>query len=140
MNISLPNSRKWKTNNPIIPFLLFFIFFEFHNQNVYILNATYTPIGIGSVIMKECMDSENLHRRLKKIIGQINAIDRMIDEDIPCEQILMQVNASKSALHKVGHIIVEGHLEHCVKQAIKEEDADEAISDISSILEYYSRL
>ena len=56
------------------------------------------------------MDSENLHRRLKKIIGQINAIDRMIDEDVPCENILMQINASKSALHKVGHIIVEGHL------------------------------
>ena len=47
--------------------------------------------------MKECMDSENLHRRLKKINGQVNAIDRMIDEDIPCEQILMQVNAVKSA-------------------------------------------
>ena len=90
--------------------------------------------------MKECMDSDNLHRRLKKINGQVNAIDRMIDEDIPCEQILMQVNAVKSALHKVGHIIVEGHLEHCVKQAINEEDADEAISDISTILEYYSRL
>ncbi|MGX8694549.1 MAG: metal-sensing transcriptional repressor, partial [Methanobrevibacter sp.] len=29
--------------------------------------------------MKKCMDSENLHRRLKKIIGQLNAIDRMID-------------------------------------------------------------
>jgi DNA-binding FrmR family transcriptional regulator len=86
------------------------------------------------------MDTDNLHRRIKKIIGQLNAIDRMIEEDIPCEQILMQVNASKSALHKVGHIIVEGHLEHCVKEAIKGEDADEAISDISSILEYYSRL
>ena len=81
------------------------------------------------------MDSENLHRRIKKIIGQLNAIDRMIDEDIPCEQI-----ASKSALHKVGHIIVEGHLEHCVKQAIEDKDADEAIGDLSSILEYYSRL
>ncbi len=90
--------------------------------------------------MKECMDSENLHRRLKKIIGQINAIDRMIDEDIPCEQILMQVNASKSALHKVGHIIVEGHLEHCVKNAIEDGNADDALGDISSILEYYSRL
>lgn len=90
--------------------------------------------------MKECMDSDNLHRRLKKINGQVNAIDRMIDEDIPCEQILMQVNAVKSALHKVGHIIVEGHLEHCVKEAIEKEDADEAISDISSILEYYSRI
>lgn len=90
--------------------------------------------------MKQCMDTENLHRRLKKIIGQLNAIDRMIEKDIPCEQILMQVNASKSALHKVGHIIVEGHLEHCVKDALKEGDADEALSDISSILEYYSRL
>ena len=86
------------------------------------------------------MDSENLHRRLKKIIGQLNAIDRMIDEDIPCEQILMQVNASKSALHKVGHIIVEGHLENCVKQAIENNDSDEALGDITSILEYYSRL
>ena len=86
------------------------------------------------------MDSENLHRRLKKIIGQLNAIDRMIDEDIPCEQILMQVNASKSALHKVGHIIVEGHLENCVKNAIDDGDVDEALTDISTILQYYSRI
>ena len=32
--------------------------------------------------MKQCMDADNLHRRLKKIIGQVQAIDRMIDEDI----------------------------------------------------------
>ena len=31
--------------------------------------------------MRQCMDAENLHRRLKKIIGQVQAIDRMIDED-----------------------------------------------------------
>ena len=43
------------------------------------------------------MDSDNLHRRLKKIIGQVQAIDRMIDEDIPCEDILAQINAAKSA-------------------------------------------
>ena len=47
--------------------------------------------------MKQCMDSENLHRRLKKIIGQVQAIDRMVDEDIPCEDILSQLNAAKSA-------------------------------------------
>lgn len=90
--------------------------------------------------MKECMDSENLHRRLKKIIGQLNAIDKMIDEDIPCENILMQINASKSALHKVGHIIVEGHMNHCLRDAIEEGDTEEALSDVSSILEYYSRI
>lgn len=91
-------------------------------------------------MLKQCMDSENLHRRLKKIIGQLNAIDRMIDEDVPCENILMQINASKSALHKVGHIIVEGHLNHCIKDAIEEGDTEEAILDVSSILEYYSRI
>ncbi|WP_276956169.1 metal-sensing transcriptional repressor [Methanobrevibacter woesei] len=90
--------------------------------------------------MKQCMDSENLHRRLKKIIGQLNAIDRMIDEDVPCENILMQINASKSALHKVGHIIVEGHLNHCIKDAIEERNYDEALLDVSSLLEYYSRI
>ena len=86
------------------------------------------------------MHSENLHRRLKKIIGQLNAIDRMIDEDVPCENILMQINASKSALHKVGHIIVEGHLNHCIKDAIEEGNYDEALLDVSSLLEYYSRI
>ena len=98
------------------------------------------PASTGCDILKECMDSENLHRRLKKIIGQLNAINRMIDEDVPCEQILMQINASKSALHKVGHIIVEGHLEHFVKHAIDDGEIDDALGDISSILEYYSRL
>ena len=45
--------------------------------------------------MKQCMDSENLHRRLKKIIRQIQAIDRMVDEDIPCEDILSQIDAAR---------------------------------------------
>ncbi|PWB85867.1 copper-sensing transcriptional repressor CsoR [Methanobrevibacter woesei] len=64
----------------------------------------------------------------------------MIDEDVPCENILMQINASKSALHKVGHIIVEGHLNHCIKDAIEEGNYDEALLDVSSLLEYYSRI
>ena len=54
--------------------------------------------------MKQCMDSDNLHRRLRKILGQVQAIDRMIEEDIPCEDVLAQINAAKSALHKVGQV------------------------------------
>ena len=49
--------------------------------------------------MKQCMDADNLHRRLKKIIGQVQAIDRMIDEDIPCEDILSQLNAARTELN-----------------------------------------
>ena len=72
--------------------------------------------------MKQCMDADNLHRRLKKIIGQVQAIDRMVDEDIPCEDILAQINAAKSALHKVGQVVLEGHIKHCVRDGIEHGD------------------
>lgn len=90
--------------------------------------------------MRKCMDSDNLHRRLKKVMGQLNAIDRMIDEDVPCEDILMQINASKSALHKVGQIILEGHIQHCVKEGIENGDSEKTIQDFTKAIEYFSRL
>ena len=79
--------------------------------------------------MKQCMDAQNLHRRLKKIIGQVQAVDRMIDEDIPCEDILAQINAAKSALHKAGQVILEGHIKHCVRDGIEHGDADKTIAN-----------
>ena len=60
--------------------------------------------------MKQCMDADNLHRRLKKIIGQVQAIDKMIDEDVPCEDVLAQINAAKSALHKAGQAVDDNRL------------------------------
>ena len=90
--------------------------------------------------MRQCMDSDNLHRRLKKIVGQINAIDRMIDEDVPCEEILIQVNAIKSAIHKVGQIILVGHINHCVKDGIEHGDADKTLAEFAEVLEQYSKI
>ena len=90
--------------------------------------------------MKKCMDADNIHRRMKKIIGQLNAIDRMVDEDIPCEDIIMQINAAKSALHKVGQIVLEGHLHHCVKEGIEHGDAQKTIEDFANAIEYFSRM
>lgn len=90
--------------------------------------------------MKQCMDSDNLHRRLKKIIGQVNAIDKMIDEDIPCEDILMQINAAKSALHKVGEVVLEGHLQHCVRHGIEHGDAEETIKSFAKAIKRFSNL
>jgi DNA-binding FrmR family transcriptional regulator len=86
------------------------------------------------------MDSENLHRRLNKIKGQINAIEKMVDDDIPCEDVLIQVNAVKSALHKVGQVILEGHLNHCVREGIEHGDPDRTISDFAKAVEHFSRM
>ena len=81
--------------------------------------------------MRQCMDSENLHRRLKKIIGQVQAIDRMIDEDVPCEDILSQINAAKSALHRCGQIVLEGHIKHCVRDGIEQGDVDQTSANFT---------
>lgn len=97
-------------------------------------------IFLGVLSVRQCMDADNLHKRLKKIMGQVNAIDRMIDEDVPCENILMQVNAAKGALHKVGQIILEGHLNHCVKEGIEHGDVDKTIRDFAKAIEHFSRL
>ncbi len=90
--------------------------------------------------MKQCMDTENLHRRLKKIIGQIQAIDRMIEEDVPCEEILSQINAAKSALHSCGKVVLEGHIRHCVKDGIEHGDADKTISDFTLAVERFANM
>ena len=88
--------------------------------------------------MKQCMDAENLHRRLKKIIGQVQAIDRMVDEDIPCEDILAQINAAKSALNGCGKVVLEGHIQHCVRDGIQHGDADKAIESFTRIRRLHS--
>ncbi len=90
--------------------------------------------------MRQCMDLDNLHQRLKRVDGQIKAIDRLIEQDVPCEEILIQVNAAKSALHKIGQVILEGHLNHCVRQGIEHGDAERTIADFSKAVEYFSRL
>ena len=101
--------------------------------------------------MKQCMDSANLHRRLAKIIGQIQAIDRMVDEqiqaidrmvdeDIPCEDILAQINAAKSALNKAGKVVLEGHLKHCVRDGIEHGDADATIEKFTKAVERFANM
>ncbi|MDO4961081.1 MAG: metal-sensing transcriptional repressor [Eubacteriales bacterium] len=90
--------------------------------------------------MKQCMDAENLHRRLAKIMGQVRAIDKMIDEDVPCEDILSQINAAKSALHKCGQVVLEGHIQHCVKEGIQHGDADQTIADFTKAIERFANM
>lgn len=89
---------------------------------------------------KQCMDSDNLHRRLKKIIGQVQWQSTEVDEDVPCEDILSQLNAAKSALHKCGQVVLEGHIKHCVKDGIEHGDADKTIEDFTKAVERFANM
>jgi len=90
--------------------------------------------------MRQCMDLKDLHQRINRTIGQLNAIDKMIEEDIPCEKILIQVNAVKGAVHKIGKTILEGHISHCVRDGIEHGDPDKTLNDLSDAIEQFSRI
>lgn len=90
--------------------------------------------------MRQYMDADNLHRRFKKIIGQVQALDRMVEEDVPCEDMLAQINAAKSALHRCGQVVLEGHIQHCVRDGIEHGDADKTIADFTKAVERFANM
>lgn len=94
----------------------------------------------GGYLMKQCMDADNLHRRLKKISGQVQAIDRMVDEDVPCEDILSQINAAKSALNRCGQVILEGHICHCVRDGLEHGDVDKTLDKFTKAVERFANM
>ena len=57
-------------------------------------------------------------KRLRLIEGQVRGLQRMVDEDVYCIDILTQVSAVKSALQSVSVGLVEDHLGHCVQDAV----------------------
>jgi DNA-binding FrmR family transcriptional regulator len=62
-------------------------------------------------------DKADLTARLKRIAGQVGGIQRMVEEDRYCVDIVQQVSAARAALAKVSRALLAGHLETCVSDA-----------------------
>lgn len=80
-----------------------------------------------------------LRKRLKKVAGQINGIDKMIDEGRYCIDIIQQILAAKAALNKVALMIVESHAKSCVVRAVKEDHGDESIDELMNVLKQFNK-
>lgn len=65
-------------------------------------------------------NKEDYSRRLRRIEGQIRGLQKMVDEDKYCIDILTQVSAATKALQSVALGLMEDHLEHCVAEAVAE--------------------
>jgi DNA-binding FrmR family transcriptional regulator len=82
----------------------------------------------------------DLLKRLRRIEGQARGLQRMVDEDQYCIDILTQVSAMTSALRAVSIALVEDHLHHCVVEAARAGDdearvkVDEAVAAISRLV------
>lgn len=84
-------------------------------------------------------NKDNYQRRLRRIEGQVRGLQRMVDEDQYCIDILTQVSAVTKALQAVAVGLLEDHLGHCVAEAIAAGD-DSASAKISEASEAVARL
>lgn len=86
-------------------------------------------------------DKEKLQNRLRRIEGQVRGLQRMVNEDAYCIDILTQVASVVSALEKAGAIVLKDHVEHCVRRAIEHgEEADEKIEELTDAVERFLRV
>ena len=77
--------------------------------------------------------------RLKRIEGQIKGIQKMVEEDKYCADILMQINAVRSAVNNVGTLILENHLKDCLNEVSSHEDQDILIKELSELISKYAK-
>ncbi len=81
-------------------------------------------------------DTDAIHARLRRIEGQMRGLQRMVDEDAYCIDILTQISAASRALQSVALELLDAHLEHCVRDAIDHggPDADTKIAEASAAI------
>ncbi|MGI6093046.1 MAG: metal-sensitive transcriptional regulator [Veillonellaceae bacterium] len=84
-------------------------------------------------------ERNDLTKRLRRIAGQINGIEKMVNDKRYCVDILQQVVAARSALNQVGLKILESHTKSCVVNAVQEDRAEESINELMTVLSKFTK-
>jgi DNA-binding FrmR family transcriptional regulator len=84
-------------------------------------------------------DKEALVRRLHRIEGQVRGVERMVEEDRYCIDVLTQIAAVNTALESLAFRILDDHVNDCVAGALASGDPDEAATKSTELLEAVHR-
>jgi CsoR family transcriptional regulator, copper-sensing transcriptional repressor len=86
------------------------------------------------------MHRDDIAKRLARIEGQVRGIARMVDEDRYCIEVLDQISAVTRALQQVSIGLLHDHIGHCVANAVRDGDGDEADAKIEEATAAVARL
>ncbi len=84
-------------------------------------------------------NKEKIQARLRRIEGQTRGLQRMVEQDKYCVDIMTQISSVQAALEQVSLLLMEGHLRHCVTEAIQQGNGDEKISEVLSVIKHYTK-
>jgi len=80
-------------------------------------------------------DKHRLQARLRRIEGQVRGLQKMVEGDRYCIDVLTQVSAVKAGLESVALLLLADHTEHCVTEAIRAGDGAAKISELNGAVE-----
>lgn len=76
--------------------------------------------------------------RMSRLIGHLESIKKMIEDGRDCSEVLVQLSAVNSAVRGVGKVILKDHLEHCIVEAVQQDDR-EAIDKLNKAIDQFIR-
>lgn len=81
--------------------------------------------------------NENLLLRLRRIEGQVRGVQKMVDEERYCPDVLMQMSAIHESLRSVERILLKNHLQHCATEALRSGDERKAQKTYNELTELF---
>ncbi|ODJ53772.1 transcriptional regulator [Brochothrix thermosphacta] len=91
----------------------------------------------------ECMSESKkdaIQKRLRRVEGQARGIQKMVEEDRYCIDIITQISAANAALKKVSLELLEHHMEHCMAKAVKDGNVEGMSADIMKVVNQINRI
>ena len=96
----------------------------------------------GDGVHATAVDPEVKHAigsRLRRIEGQVRGLQKMVEEERYCADVLMQLSSVQEALRGVGRALLHNHLKHCATEAIRSGDPDKAEAMYDELMELMYR-
>ena len=87
-------------------------------------------------------DSKAIHNRLRRIEGQVRGLQRMVDEDVYCVDILTQVAAVQTALEQVAVNVLDAHVRGCVADAVAGDgpQSDQKLDELMAAVRRFAKV
>ena len=81
---------------------------------------------------------KNVVNRLARAIGHLEKVNRMVEDDCDCAEVLIQIAAVRAAIENTGKVILQDHIQHCIVDAVEEGD-DQAIASLCAAIDKFMK-
>lgn len=74
--------------------------------------------------------------RLSRAIGHLESVKKMVENGRDCSEVLIQIAAVRSAINNIGKVILQDHIQHCIVDAVEQDDA-QALDDLCQAIDKF---